>query len=582
MKISLIKKATICALSISCLAALASCGIGSSTTKVFANKDIQAYAKKYDINYDVKDVKLYEYKDSEKTNVSSSFTYTLLQDKSTKKYQLYMKYSNRIYDVPTDTDEEVINVQSTSDIENSYGYFIITFDSGKKMAIDYKGQTIVEKQEAYSIQINSNGRLIDYEKYYTGNKTFYDFVTIEKATENIKEIYEVKATFEKGLITDFLRTKISNLNTIDYEPIENDETYSARLKKYDFYITNDSAYVKDLNGKLVSSFAINKPTKYYVLDDTLFYQTTKTVTINDDYTYKNGNYFYALKTYTVDLLTGKTTELKNYKYLLSNTKSVKGYNEKDDRTYTAGIYAKLTKIENKKLDLENTTAMVDKKGKILSSKLGEKGSTLRYFDDKTYVLYDESYTSFISNNGSVKATYISDSVEYINFYNKQIFISDDNGLGYFVDGNLKITGEPTAMPYEIEYTFKNGNVLLSHYGELFLASVTNGEIKVIEKYDDYKENIQLYPDLINDSVKRVIVNNSLNFYNIYLVTYENNDKFTVEIHSVDGTLLKTVNDAIDVYYNGDSVFEFGIETADEVYNFGVNYINAKTYDNGYN
>ena len=74
MKISLIKKATICALSISCLAALASCSVGGSTTKVFANKDIQAYAKKYDINYDVKDVKLYEYKDSEKTNVSSSFT----------------------------------------------------------------------------------------------------------------------------------------------------------------------------------------------------------------------------------------------------------------------------------------------------------------------------------------------------------------------------------------------------------------------------------------------------------------------------------------------------------------------------
>ena len=503
-----------------------------------------------------------------------------------------MKYSNRIYDVPTDTDEEVINVQSTNDLYNSYGYFIITFDSGKKMAIDYKGNAIVEKGNYTSLHINNtNNRLIDNTGFggeknklnlYSGEKKFYDFVELETADGDSTEIYEINATFEKGLVTEFTRTKLSSAAAMDYSPIIENNTFTSRLKKYDFYITNDSAYVKDLNGKLVSSFAINKPTKYYVLDDTLFYQTTKTVTINDDYTYKNGNYFYALKTYTVDLLTGKTTELKNYKYLLSNTKSVKGYNEKDDRTYTAGIYAKLTKIENKKLDLENTTAMVDKKGKILSSKLGEKGSTLRYFDDKTYVLYDESYTSFISNNGSVKATYISDSVEYINFYNKQIFISDDNGLGYFVDSNLKIAGEPTAIPYEIVHTFKNGNILLRHYNELFLASINNGEINVIEKYDDFKEDIQLYPDLINDSVKRVIVNNSLNFYNIYLVTYENNDKFTVEIHSVDGTLLKTVNDAIDVYYNGDSVFEFGIETADEVYNFGVNYINAKTYDNGYN
>ena len=144
MKFGLIKKSFICALSISCFTMITACS--NSTTKVFANKDIQAYAKKYDINYDnVKDITLYEYKESEKTSKGDSFTYTLLQDKTSKKYQLYMKYANRIYDVPTDEDETVTNVKSTTDLYNSYGYFIISFSTGKKMAIDYKGQTIVEK-----------------------------------------------------------------------------------------------------------------------------------------------------------------------------------------------------------------------------------------------------------------------------------------------------------------------------------------------------------------------------------------------------------------------------------------------------
>lgn len=68
MKKTLIKT-IICALTISCLATLASCKKGSSrTTNVFANKDIQAYAKKNDITYDnVKDIQLTEVNTSEKT-----------------------------------------------------------------------------------------------------------------------------------------------------------------------------------------------------------------------------------------------------------------------------------------------------------------------------------------------------------------------------------------------------------------------------------------------------------------------------------------------------------------------------------
>ena len=114
MKISLIKKATICALSISCLAALASCS--GSTTKVFANKDIQAYAKKYDINYDVKDVKLYEYKDSEEILVSTNFRYALLKNKTTNKYRLFMRYADKFFNIPTDEGEKVTSISEPNDL----------------------------------------------------------------------------------------------------------------------------------------------------------------------------------------------------------------------------------------------------------------------------------------------------------------------------------------------------------------------------------------------------------------------------------------------------------------------------------
>ena len=299
MKKGLIKKTVICALTISCLATLAACGNGSSTTKVFANKDIQAYAKKNDITYDnVKDIKLKEIKTSEKTIADTAFSYTLVRDKETLKYQLYMRYSDKVFDIPTDEGETVSDVNSNNDLENSYGYFIISFSSGKKMAVDYNGDVVVEKKEYYSLAIDSHKRLMNYEPLYTGEKVFYDFIDTkeESTSDTVETILEVKAQFEKGLIKSFTRQTVEK-DKIDYSSVVEDyTTYNVKLKNYDFYKDDKSVYIKDLDGKLVSNFAFDfSSVTYFALDDTMFYQTYKTVTKNDKYSFMMGDQFFQVK-----------------------------------------------------------------------------------------------------------------------------------------------------------------------------------------------------------------------------------------------------------------------------------------------
>ena len=579
MKMGLIKKSFICALSISCFAMISACS--NSTTKVFANKDIQAYAKKNDIENQVSGFEYKEIKDSEKTIVTNSFSFSLLKDKTTLKYQLYMRYPNIIFDIPTDEDESVDNVKENNDLENSYGYYVISFSTGKKMAIDYKGDVVISKMEADSMEINPNtNRLINYEPLYTGEKTFYDFAFITKDDVTTEEVYEVRATFKNGTITDFERKKITK-DEIDYSIINNKTNATAiNLKKYSIYSDSGSIYVKDINNKLVSSFYMGSLSyTYFAMDDRLFYQTSKTVTINDDYTYMHEDEFYQVKTYSVNLLNGKTEEIKNYDYYLNNYKYVYGYNENTNRTYIAGVYARLGKIVNKKLELKYTTAMIDKCGKILSDKIGEKGVTLKYFDDETYVLYDEKFMSVINKNGKVKATYLTeDETLSIDYYNKYMFIQLDNG-GYFVDNNLKLTSDNISFPYEIEHTFNNGYMVLSQYSTTrFVGKIEDGNVVVIDKVDRVLD--RALPTLDNE--RTLVISDTLNFSNVYLIITKVANKYNVEIYSVDGALLKAIDGATDVelLYNQ---FILGIETLDETYYYAFKYINMKrSSSNNYN
>lgn len=581
MKKTLIKKTVICALTISCLATLASCKMGSSrTTNVFANKDIQAYAKKNDITYDnVKDIQLTEVNTSEKTFVYNEFNYSLVKDKTTSKYQLYMRYANKVFDIPTDEDELVTDINANNDLENSFGYFIISFDSGKKMAIDYNGDVVVAKQEYYSVKIDSHRRLMNYEPLFTGEKTIYDFVEIkeESTSDTVEIIYEIKAQFEKGLVKSFTRKTVTN-DEIDYSIVKDYDTVDVKLKNYDFYTDSDAIYVKDLNGKLVSNFAFDfSAVTYYVLDDTMIYQAIKQVTRNDSYTFMINDDCYQLKTYKVNLKNGNKSELKNYNYYLENKTTILGYNEKNDRIYTAAIYASLYKIDDKKLSLSKTTAMLDKDGKILSEKMGEKGKSIKYFDDKTYIVIDGNYTSVISDKGKVKGTYYKNEIK-VDYYNKHMFIDYTGSEGYFVDSDLKVIADISASEYKYNTIFKNGYVLINKYYDLYLGYFDGNEFKVIERFDEY---VSTNTKATLDNKKYIYVTDSTYFSNIYVTVVKVGLKYNVEIHSVDGTLLKSVEGASNYQIIDGNEFFISITKDDDVMYYTVNYINAKT-NNSYN
>ena len=101
MKLGLIKKSMICLLSLSFAFTLAACSKTSSekitsTTNVFANKDIQAYAKKYKHQKENKEVTLREI-DYEAYDVTWNYEkYALIINNSTSVYFLYIKATNQL------------------------------------------------------------------------------------------------------------------------------------------------------------------------------------------------------------------------------------------------------------------------------------------------------------------------------------------------------------------------------------------------------------------------------------------------------------------------------------------------------
>ena len=237
------------------------------------------------------------------------------------------------------------------------------------------------------------------------------------------------------------------------------------------------------------------------------------------------------------------------------------------------------KIEDKKLSLNKKTAMIDKNGKILSEKMGEKGSSLKYFDDKTYMVIDGDYTSVINGNGKVKGSYYKTDLK-VDYYNKKLFITDSNSSrGYFVDNNLKVIADITVSEYKYDAIFKNGYILIEKYNDIYLGYFDNNEFKEIEKFDVYVSDNTTKATVENK--KYIYVTDSTYFNNIYVTASKVGTKYNVEIHSVDGTLLKSVEGAKNYQIINGNQFIVSITTDDDVMYYAANYINAKT-NNSYN
>ena len=298
MKLGLIKKSMICLLSLSFALTLASCGKTSnekitSTTNVFTNKDILAYAKKYRYQKEEKEVNLREF-DEEAYTISWNYeNYALLFNNSTSVYYLYIKATNQLVSLENTDSEYISNISVESQVGSRYGYYVISYSNGEKMVIDFNGNKIIPRGTITNLTFNRYGNTSSNKK---GEALFYDVIDYRESSNDKKDIYKISAKMnEYDEITDYTRDLLTSSDEIDYSAFAGqNDTYA--LKSYDLSIDGSSIIVKDLKGNLKSTFAFDINCSFYALDDKIFYQTEQNVTANDDYTFTANGYYYLLKT----------------------------------------------------------------------------------------------------------------------------------------------------------------------------------------------------------------------------------------------------------------------------------------------
>ncbi|MBP5445533.1 MAG: hypothetical protein J6Y28_05095 [Acholeplasmatales bacterium] len=580
MKRSLIKKSLACILSLSFCAILASCtkktdNGSTNSTNIYTNKDIQAYAKRNaNTNLTYPEVVLHDVLNNGEISIGyKNNYYALITDSANGKYSMYLKNLGATIDIPTDESERVSNISPIGFI-NNYGYILIYFNTGKKMVIDTFGNTVIEKMEASSISLDVTDRIInDYSSRTVGDVLFYDFFFVTTTEGQELYIFDTTIELKKGLITKTVknREKLADDDDIDYSRggVNSKALKVTPVKDYNVYYGDDSVIVRDLDNKVISTLSFDDEDleETFALDDRVFFQTEKAVTINDDYTYSDGTNYYLLKSYTFDLKTGTKTEIKDYKYLLTGFDYVPGYSEKQDRDYAAGVYATLRPITDKRLEPVTISATLDSKGNILSSRIGEKGE-LAYIGDEKYVLYDEGAT-IIDSKGKV----IISSMNYISIAGKTMFVKQSgySTEGYFVDFDLKAIEDVTSTYYVIG-RYKNENMMVLRDGEVYLMNTKDGKVNIIgEKYDGYYQTASKISGL-KEGTKYALITNALINRNIYLVEYVEGEDYVVEVYSYDGTLLKKYEKVTNLSESNSSTCYFLTITTED----GTYYIETST------
>lgn len=574
MKRNIMKKTMLCALSLSFALLLASCKKATneqsvSKTNIFANKDILAYAKKESEKGNNKK-QVYQAIDSSKYNViSNNSTYALLKDVDTDENYLFICANNNIVDLKNGSSDSVDDVTAYDTIDDVYGYFNIDYDSGNQMVIDYKGEVIVEKGEYNDISFN---RLIS-ESINDGPITFYDIITCEKTSDNVTTIiYKIDATIENGYISsEFTRTKVESADDIDYSVCDKTINDSLMpLKEYDITYINKSIIVKDLKGNLKSSLTLDISSSPIALDDKLMYQTKETVTINDDYTYFDGTSYVLLKTYQFDLSSGKTTEIKDYGYVIGNANSyILGYNEKKDRNYIAGIYASLQKIDDKRLSKVTINATIDKNGKILSTKIGEVGNGIAYLNDNTYVLYNNSVISLLDKKGNAKINLFNSNIR-IDYENELIFMPASQGY-YILDTDLKLLEtESIKGSSTLNALFSDSYALTSISGQGgSLVKFEGKKVEVVDRFDYiYTTSSLISSGSILSECKYVITNDTLTYMNMYLVETKTTDGVMIQVYSSNGEEIASYDNVINLSFDKDTTIKMTITNSTAAYYYG--------------
>ena len=290
MKKGLIKKSLICCLSLSFSLFLASCTNASSgektssTTNIFKDSDVLAYAKKYRTQKE-KGKLCYNEVDLTTYNVATNTkNYGIEEDTLLTHYNLYLNKYRAYMQFILEYGDSISYVNTHATMGDYYGYIAIHFTSGDIQVVTFDGKVLVSKQQASNFDVQRIAGS-DYSK--DGKYTFYDILSYNDGTTDVTKIYQIEGTFADGKMTpDYTRTELNSSSGIDYSVLDDRNNYMP-LKNYDLYFLDNSVAVKDIKGNLKSTFNLDLSNDFIALDDKLIYQTTEAVTINDNYTYSN-------------------------------------------------------------------------------------------------------------------------------------------------------------------------------------------------------------------------------------------------------------------------------------------------------
>jgi hypothetical protein len=203
------------------------------------------------------------------------------------------------------------------------------------------------------------------------------------------------------------------------------------LDGYYLKSVDSNLYIYNSMDKLINHIYLDDPDIMMILDGKLFVQKAYRVEdLSDEYTYLNLGSKYFLKTYTVDLTTGKEKEL-NVDYLINNLDPILDSN--GDIKYGK---ANVRPIVAKNLSSSSKNILINSKGEILTELVFDICS-LRKLSDTTY--YDPASKYIINEKLEPQYTFAG-TPSYVDSEN--IFILQKNKFGI-----LDATGK-VLIPFE--------------------------------------------------------------------------------------------------------------------------------------
>lgn len=362
----------------------------------------------------------------------------------------YIKYTTAqgktaVYDYKAEkevfsTEENVNTIYLYSEV-----ILLINYSDGTQEMRFIDGTSIYEKAKydniyAGNLETKYSFKLDNYEEIiaYTYNDepgkdiefTYYSIVYKGKKNEN------------KKIVQDYSSFTITKISADDVKKYHAGDTAIEDGSYYSSNVMGDTiVYFNTLSNKPIVGIDFDGGYKTVISKDKAILQIQTQTNYDGNYTVTDGNSYYNVDTYLINLKNGTYKRLNNFNYFLKNTT----YTSFTDNYY---CFRNAGKIEGKEIICYNDITVSIKDGKIN--------------DNQKYVCS----TSFIDlQNGN-----------YLSYYNGMVFITNKNG-----EIKKEFEGYSTVFPKGKVIVISNGNKY--RFIDFKGNYITDKAITATSKYD---------------------------------------------------------------------------------------------------